>query len=153
MSELGRLIKIKEELNKAEITILKQIDDTRNAHIEQVSDIPKLAIMGDNPHVWVFDKPIQVNTIPKDNLSLILYNIEQSRKDGNVEYVTMSGKTLRDLTLSPTLYEFMEKRKIPKVAVIDKAIIELVLNTPIIVEPRREGILIHTTKDTTVTWD
>ena len=151
MSKLFDLIKVKEQLNNAEITILKQIAESEHlkskAHIEQVSDIP----------TWIFvnptAKPIQVNITSKDNLPLITHTIEQARKHGNIEYIIMSGKTLRDLTLSPLIDKLMDIHAIPRQDIIDQKLLESIFDTIIRIDHKQIGIMIHTTKDTEVTWD
>lgn len=92
MSELGRLIKIKEELNKAEIIILKQIDEERNKVItmegipeEQRAFIQKELNKKDSDYIWIFDKPVKISTPditnynvgkPVDNLFNFKYDNE-----------------------------------------------------------------------------
>jgi len=86
-----------------------------------------------------------------DNLSLIMYAVDNAKENGEVVSVTMNGKQLRDLTLSPSIVTALEYKgyKPTKPNVIDQSVIEFILGGKIIIE-NIEGIRIRTEKETEV---
>lgn len=86
-----------------------------------------------------------------DNLSLIMYAVGQAKDNGEIVSVTMNGKQLRDLTLSPSIDTALEYKgyKTNKPNIIDQGVIEFLIGGKIIIEDI-EGIRIQTEKITEV---
>jgi len=90
-----------------------------------------------------------------DNLSIVMWSVDQAKENGNVESVTMNGRTIRELTFSPSIDKALEQRgwKGIKPNIIDQSVIEFIIGAPIILEVGREGIKIQTSKTVEVKWD
>ena len=91
-----------------------------------------------------------------DNLNIIIYSVDQAKSKGVVESITMSGKTLRNLTLSLVLDEALKnkgwKETLPHI--IDQSIIEFIIGGHIIIDHGvGDSIKIRTIKETTVKWE
>lgn len=86
-----------------------------------------------------------------DNLSIIMYSVDNAKENGEVISVAMSEKQLRDLTLSNSIDTALEYKgyKANKPEIIDQSVIEFIIGGKIIIEDI-EGIRIQTEKVTEV---
>lgn len=85
-----------------------------------------------------------------DPLPLVMYAVDKAREGGLVLSIAMSGKTLRDITLSDSIDVALEQRgwKQTKPHVIDKSIMEFIIGADIVIVDGLEGINIKTEKET-----
>ena len=86
-----------------------------------------------------------------DYLGLVVYSVDKAKENGTVESITMSGKLLRDLTLSDSLDTILDEKgyKPSRPEIIDQNVIEFLIGGKIIIETI-EGIRIKTQKETEV---